>query len=162
MTVKNQVKMLLLCLGIGLSLNAAKAQPPADDKRKIQDCVQAARKSGKYPGRCVGMVADPCMGSLRNLDDAGEQEKACAARELKIWTARLEKSLANVKRAFPDMGDTVSQSQKSWGASNGVLCPVVEKLDPGMVLGGTEYCRLQETAARALLLEWMELAVSEH
>jgi hypothetical protein len=39
---------------------------------------------------------------------------------------------------------------------------VFGQLNPGTALGAAEYCRLQATATRALLLEGLELSVSEH
>ena len=128
----------------------------------IRECVEAARDAGKNPAHCVGIVADPCIDLVKNKDGYIEQAKACAARELKIWAARLDKSLAILKRSSPAMADAVSQSQKAWSASSGKLCPLYDRLDPGMSLGAADYCRMHETAGRALLLETLELAVSEH
>jgi hypothetical protein len=150
----------LLCLVLGLSFGSVANQPVMDGQQKIQICIEAARQAGLYPGRCVGLIADPCINSAKDQDGAVDKAKECAARELKIWNGRLDKSLAAIRRADSDIGVTVSKAQKAWGSAN-ELCPVFDKLDPGAVLGAAEYCRLQATATRALLLEGLELSVSE-
>ncbi len=157
---KHQLTILLLCLGVAVSFNSPAAQSLMDGKQKIHDCVAAARYAGLYPGRCVGVLADPCINSVAGKADAVNKAKECAAQELKIWAARLEKSLAAIKRADADISFIVWKAQKAWGSAND-FCPVFDKVDPGAALGAAEYCRLQTTAARALLLEGLELSVSE-
>jgi hypothetical protein len=39
---------------------------------------------------------------------------------------------------------------------------VFDKIEPGMYLGGANYCRLQETARRVLSLDKLGDAVNEH
>jgi hypothetical protein len=57
---------------------------------------------------------------------------------------------------------SVAAAQKAWAGSQDKLCPLFNTLDPGMALGAEDYCRLQETARRVLLLERLGEAVSEH
>ena len=61
-----------------------------------------------------------------------------------------------------DIASAVTASQKSFTDSLAKLCPLYDKLDPGMSLGGATYCRLQETAMRVLLLERLADAVNPH
>ena len=156
MTEKCQLTILLLCLGVAASLVPAAAQAP-DGMRKIHECVAAARYAGLYPGRCVGVLADPCINAAAGKDHADGKAKECAAQELKIWAARLEKSLSAIKRADAEISFIVWKAQKTWGPAE-EFCPVFDKAGPG----AAEYCRLQTVAARALLLEGLELSVSEH
>ncbi len=161
MTRKYLLTIALLCAGLGLSFGSMANQPAMEGTQKIHNCIEGARQAGLYPGRCVGLIADPCINTAKDKDDAPDKAKECAAQELKIWAARLDKSLAAIRRADVDIGVTVSKTQKAWGSAN-ELCPVFDRLDPGTALGAAEYCRLQATAARALLLEGLELSVSEH
>ncbi len=132
-----------------------------DGNKKIHECVAAARFAGLYPGRCVGVLADPCINSVAGKDNAVDKAKECAAQELKVWAARLDKSLAAIKRADADISFIVWKAQKTWGSAD-EFCPVFDKVDPAAALGAAEYCRLQTIAARALLLEGLEQSVSEH
>ena len=61
-----------------------------------------------------------------------------------------------------DIKVPVAQSQKSWRDAREKFCPVFDKIDPGMFVGGANYCRLHETARRALLLRKLGAAVGEH
>jgi hypothetical protein len=149
------LKILLLCLGVAASFAPAAAQTP-DGARKIHECVAAARYAGLYPGRCVGVLADPCINAAAGKDHAAGKAKECAAQELKIWAVRLEKSLAAIKRADAEISFVVWKAQRTWGPAD-EFCPVFDKAGPG----AAEYCRLQTVAARALLLEGLELSVSE-
>jgi hypothetical protein len=160
-TKKYLLAISLLCAGVGLSSGAVANQPSVEANQKIHNCIEGARQAGLYPGRCVGLIADPCINSAKDKDRAADKAKECAARELKIWAARLDKSLAAIKRADADISLTVGRAQKAWGPAD-ELCPVFDRLDPGAALGAGEYCRLQATAARALLIEGLELSVSEH
>ncbi len=157
MTEKCLLAILLLCLGVAVSFKPAAADPITDGNKKIHDCVAAARYAGLYPGRCVGVLADPCINAVAGKDNAVDKAKECAAQELKIWAGRLEKSLAAIKRADADISFIVWKAQKAWGPAD-EFCPVFDKAGPG----AAEYCRLQTIAARALLLEGLELSVSEH
>ena len=56
----------------------------------------------------------------------------------------------------------VAASQKSFTDSLAKLCPIYDKVDPDMALGGSTYCRLQETAMRAILIERLSDAVNPH
>jgi hypothetical protein len=160
-TKKCLLAISLLCAGVGLSFRAVANQPGVESQQKIHNCIEGARQAGLYPGRCVGLIADPCINSAKDKDGAPDKARECAVQELKIWAARLDKSLAAIKRADADIGLTVGRAQKAWGSAN-ELCPVFDRLDPGTALGAAEYCRLQATAARALLIEGLELSVSEH
>ncbi len=161
MTEKCRLTLLLLCLCVAVSFNSTAAQPVTDGNKKIHECVAAARFAGLYPGRCVGVLADPCINSVAGKDNAADKAKECAAQELKVWAARLDKSLTAIKRADADISFIVWKAQKTWGPAD-EFCPVFDKVDPAAALGAAEYCRLQTVAARALLLEGLELSVSEH
>jgi hypothetical protein len=161
--VKNSylLAIVFLCLGFGLSIGFAANQPVIDGQQKIHDCIIGAQQAGLYPGRCVGLIADRCINSAKDRDGAADEVKQCAARELKIWTGRLDKSLAAIRRKNADISVMVAKARKAWGPAD-ELCSVFDRLDPDAAPGAAEYCRLQATATRALLLEGLEQSVTEH
>ena len=160
-TKKYLLAIALLCASLGLSFGSVANQPGVESQQKIHNCIEGARQAGLYPGRCVGLIADPCINSVAGNANAVDKAKECAAQELKVWAARLDKSLAAIKRADADISFIVWKAQKTWGPAD-EFCPVFDKVDPNAALGAAEYCRLQTVAARALLLEGLELSVSEH
>jgi len=150
--------VLIVVMQVGW-LGVAGAAGPADDAKAVAQCVEKAQTNDQFPGACIGMVADPCIKNAASPDAA----KACAKRELAVWRARLTKAIALIGKSGPkQMAPAVAAAQKSLAASQDSLCPQFNGLDPGMSMGGEDYCRLQETARRALVLERLAAAVSEH
>jgi hypothetical protein len=150
--------LLLLLLATG-----AAAGPNAADTKTIEACLKAATDQGASGFGCIGIIADPCIKKVSETDAYREASRTCAARELAVWSARLQRAVANVgKGGFKEVSSALAASQKSWSESLTRLCPVFEKLDPGMSLGGANYCRMQETAMRVLLLERLAEAVNPH
>jgi hypothetical protein len=83
-----------------------------------------------------------------DIDDA----KACAGRELAVWSEFLRDSLKNVNASGPpDVRAVVAESQSTWLKSRELLCSLFDKVDPGMYIGGSDYCRLQEVGRRYLI-----------
>jgi len=156
------IVILIVAGQVGLA-GAAFAAGPADDAKVIAQCVETAQNSGQFPGRCIGAIADPCIEGASKHDAYVEDAKACAKRELAAWRGRLAKAVAVISKNGPKkMAPAVAAAQKSLVASQDSLCPQFNGLDPGMSLGAEDYCRLQETARRVLLLERLAAAVSEH
>jgi hypothetical protein len=140
-----------------LLANAAWAQPTAADRKAIEACLE--RPEDNFGSRCIGIIADPCIKAAKR---EGPKSNACAARELAVWDAQMEAALKRVKVGGQEIGHAVTQSQQTWRSSLGTLCPVFDKIDPGMLPGGATYCRMQETANRALVLRRLGEAVNEH
>lgn len=144
-------------------LAGAAAGPNPADAQKIRACLKAAAEKGASGVACIGIVADPCIAAAAKTDAYIKDSVACAAPELAIWTARLQRAVASAsKGGGKNVASAVAASQKSFADSLAKLCPVYDKVDPGMALGGATYCRLQETAMRALLLERLADAVNPH
>lgn len=141
---------------------AQKASPA--DVAAIKACLKSASEKERFGGECIGVVADPCIKGAAPTDDGGSTKvKACAARELAAWSPLLDDALKRIaKGGFADITKAVTAAQKSWAASRDQLCPVFDKVEPGMYLGGAAYCRLQETARRVLSLDKLGDAVNEH
>ena len=141
---------------------AQKAAPA--DIAAIKACLKAAAEKASFGGQCIGIVADPCIKAAAPTDDGGSTKvKACAARELAAWSPLLDDALKRItKGGFADTTKAVTAAQKTWAASRDQLCPVFDKIEPGMYLGGAAYCRLQETARRVLSLDKLGDAVNEH
>jgi hypothetical protein len=139
---------------IYLLLTPAFAVPQitAADSAAITQCVAHDKKGEK----CIGIVADPCIAAAAKTDSYVEDAKACAARELAGWSEFLEASLKIVNTSSPPAVRTaVAEAQSNWLKSRESLCPFFDDVDPGMYIGGANYCRLQETGRRVLILECM-------
>jgi hypothetical protein len=142
---------------------AAPAAPSAADARKIDACLKAAAEKDTSGAACIGVIADPCIAGASKTDSFIKDSAACAARELAIWNGRLQRAVQSAsKGGGKGIAGAVAASQKSFTDSLAKLCPLYDKLDPGMALGGATYCRLQETAMRVLLLERLADAVNPH
>jgi len=140
----------------------ASAAPNPADAQKIDACLKAADEKGTSAVTCIGIVADPCIEAAKGKNSDVEDSKACAARELAIWNARMQTAIRGIQEGDKQIGATVTNAQMSWSASLTRLCPVFDKLDPGTALGGANYCRLQETALRVITLERLAYSVNPH
>jgi hypothetical protein len=144
-------------------LTSAAAGPNAADGQKIDACLKAAAEQAASGVACIGIVADPCIAAASKTDSYIKDSAACAARELAIWTTRLQRAVQSASKGGGKATATaVAASQQSFTDSLAKLCPLFDKVDPGMALGGSAYCRLQETAIRVLALERLADAVSPH
>jgi len=156
-------RCLVAAVFLLLPLTPATAGPNAADAQKIDACLTAAAEKDQFGTACIGIVADPCIAAAKEKNSYWEDSKACAAREIAVWTGRLQKAVNESKAGGgKDVAATVTNAQTSWSSSLSRLCPVFDKLDPGMSLGGANYCRLQETAMRALVIERLAAAVNPH
>jgi hypothetical protein len=134
--------------------------PAAADTKAISDCLKKADDSGGLGNNCIGLVADPCV---EKSDKMGARTKACAARELAVWTALTEGASKRVKAGgFKDISAAVAESDKGWTQLRDKLCPAFDKIEPGFLPADGTYCRMQVTAHRALLLRRLGDAVNEH
>jgi hypothetical protein len=134
--------------------------PAAADTKAISDCLKKADDSGGLGNNCIGLVADPCV---EKSDKMSARTKACAARELAVWTALTEGASKRVKAGgFKDISAAVAESDKGWLQLRDKLCPVFDKIEPGFLPADGTYCRMQVTAHRALLLRRLGDAVNEH
>ena len=140
----------------------AAPQASVADSRLVEGCLSKVDRRDIGGGKCIGIVADSCIARTRTSSSSQADAEACAARELAVWSDRLQRALSKVSVSASDMRASVDQSQTSWRASLEKLCPLFKNLDPGVSEGGSDYCRLQETAMRALTLERLGNAVSEH
>ena len=149
---------------IFLSLTApafAQSAAPADLKT-INDCLKKANSADPFGlgNNCIGIVADPCV---EKSDKTGAKTKACAARELAVWTALSDAAAKKVKAGgFKEISAAVAESEKGWAQLRDQLCPAFDKVEPGTLPGDGAYCRMQTTAHRALLLRRLGDAVNEH
>jgi len=140
----------------------AQGVAPADVKA-IDACLKTAEETGGFGGACVGLVADPCIKAAEGVNDDVAKWKACAARELAIWTQKTSDALKKVQAGgFADIIKAVKDSQATFAASRDRFCAVFDKVEPGMYRGDANYCRLRETANRALSLIKLGAAVNEH
>lgn len=152
------IAALFLLLFATSHVYAQKAAPA--DVKTIETCIAKADDEGLLGMNCVGVVADPCM---KKVEGQTDQLKACAARELSAWGVITEAALKAVKAGgFKDIEAAAAESQKTFVTSRDKLCAAFDKVEPGMLPGGGNYCRLQETARRALLLRRLGAAVNEH
>ncbi|QUS40335.1 DUF1311 domain-containing protein [Tardiphaga alba] len=143
------------------SIAVAQGTAPAD-VAVINTCLKTAEKNGGFGGACVGLVADPCIKAAEGKNGDVDNWKACAARELAIWTQKTNEALKQANGGGPDVTKPVTDSQKSFAVSRDRFCAVFDRVEPGMYRGGASYCRLRETANRALSLIKLGAAVNEH
>jgi hypothetical protein len=161
MKLKLAAAMLAASLPLA-SMALAQGTAPAD-LAVIDACLKTAEKTGGFGGACVGLVADPCIKAADGANDDVAKWKACAARELAVWTQKTSEALKKVKAGgFTDVIKAAEESQKTFAASRDRFCAAFDKVDPGMYKGGASYCRLRETANHALSLIKLGAAVSEH
>jgi hypothetical protein len=159
-----QQRLLSTLLIFAFGVAAAWAQQPqSGDKGTIAKCLEAATQAAGFGGQCIGIIADPCIKKAEGSNSDVQDKKACAAREVAVWNGILTDALRQVKAgADGKMNASVTSAQAAWSQSLKTLCPIFNNLDPGMSEGGAEYCGLQETARRALLLKRLGEAVNEH
>lgn len=157
-------KLTLAAVMLAASLlpaSIAFAQAPAPaDVRVINACLKTAEETGGFGGECVGLVADPCIKAANGKNDDVARWKACAAREVAIWTQKTDEALKEIPRA--NGFEAVRDTQKTFAMSRDRFCAVFDKVEPGMYKGDANYCRLRETANRALSLIKLRAAVNEH
>lgn len=158
------MKIVIAAFALTFSTFAASAAlaqlaMPADTKA-ITDCLKKADDAGQLGGACIGIVADPCA---EKSDKTSTRTRACAARELAVWSALTEAASKRVKAGgFKEISAAVAESDKGWNQLRDKLCPVFDQVDPGTLPGDAAYCRMQTTAHRALLLRRLGAAVNEH
>jgi hypothetical protein len=139
------------------------AAGPNPDAQKIDACLKGTAEKGVSGAACIGIIADPCIATASKTNDYIKGSVACAARELTIWTARLQRAVHSAgKGGGKAKATAVDASQKSLTDSLAKLCPLFDNVDPGMALGGATYCRLQATAIRVLAIERLADAVNPH
>jgi hypothetical protein len=153
-----------IVVGAALSWPIAPAlsAPRAEDAQKIGDCLRLAQENGNFGGQCIGIVADPCMAEAGSDPEAFEATKRCAARELEVWKVELNKATALVGQGgFPALSAMVRNTTRPWSDYVNSVCPFFEQLRAELSAGGANYCRMQETARRALMLRRLGVAVTD-
>ena len=153
--------MVVLVMVVSAMPQAANAQQAAPaDLKVVNDCLKNADKSDKLGTGCIGLVADPCRAKSDN-DTA--KNRACAQRELVVWNAISDAAGKRVRAGgFKEIAKALADSEKAWAQQRDALCPVFDKIEPGFLPGDANYCRMQTTANRALLLRKLGDAVNEH
>jgi uncharacterized protein YecT (DUF1311 family) len=136
----------------------AAQKPSAADLKAVQSCL--AGLDGELGVKCIGIIADPCIKPALGKNDDVKVTNACAARELAVWEVQLQDAMKSVGSG--GITKPVGEAQKAWLASREKLCPVFDKIEPGFLFGAANYCRLQETARRVLLLRLLGEAVNPH
>ena len=119
---------------IGLpAASTAFAQAAPADTKAIRDCLKKADDAGQLGNNCIGIVADPCV---EKSDKMNARTKACAARELAVWTALTEGASKRVKAGgFKDISAAVAESDKGWMQLRDKLCPVFDKIETRLFAG---------------------------
>jgi uncharacterized protein YecT (DUF1311 family) len=152
------MKRLVFLIAIALLPQAANAQQAAPaDLKIINDCLKKADESDKLGFGCIGLVADPCAKTAKDID----KPRACARRELLAWNAILEAATKLVRGGgFKEVNKALADSEKSWAAQRDALCPAFDRIEPGFLPGDANYCRMLTTATRALMLRKLGAGVN--
>jgi uncharacterized protein YecT (DUF1311 family) len=166
MTIIRLVRSYATFAALGAILAAACApanarqRANAADLKVVTDCLTKADKTGDLGTACIGLIAEACT---RKAGHDVAKAKACAERELAVWNAVSDAASKRVRAGgFREISKAVADSQKSWAQQRDALCPVFDKIEPGFLPGDANYCRMQTTANRALLLRKLGDAVNEH
>lgn len=162
MTIKAITLVAGLTAGFTAWPAAADAQQStaAADTRTISECLKKADDAGDFGSACIGLVAAPCV---KKVESDVAKSKACAQRELAVWTALGDAAAKRVRAGgFKDVSTALTESDKGWSKHRDKLCPVFDKIEPGFLPGDAAYCRMQTTAHRVLLLRKLGNAVNEH
>ncbi len=152
------MKRLVLLIALAVLPQAAQAQQAAPaDLKVINDCLKKADEGDKLGTGCIGLVADPCAKTAKDID----KPRACARRELLAWNAILEAAAKLVRGGgFKEINKALADSEKSWAAQRDALCPAFDRIEPGFLPGDANYCRLLTTANRALMLRKLGAGVN--
>ncbi|MGV3634438.1 MAG: lysozyme inhibitor LprI family protein [Pseudorhodoplanes sp.] len=150
------VALVALLVMASATVHAEQANPA--DIKTINACLKKADESDKLGTGCIGLVADPCRAKTENDTD---KNRACARRELLAWDAISEAAAKLVRGGgYKEISKALADSEKSWASQRDALCPVFDKVEPGWLPGDANYCRMQTTANRALLLRKLGAAVN--
>ena len=145
------------------SIGAAGEETLTPDDHKIAACLKEAASKGVAGTVCIGIVADPCIAEVRDTNEEAREAAICAAREVGVWQLRLNNAgMRAAKAGGKELSATLATSMRHWGESATSLCPLFQRLGPGMALGGGNYCYVYENAIRALQLERLADALHPH
>lgn len=153
----------LCALGLGAWMLAPGAATHAQTARSadlkiVVDCLKTADRNGELGTACIGVIADTCT---RKTGGDVAQGKACAERELVVWSALSEAAAKRVRTGgFKDISNAVAESEKGWLQQRDALCAAFDRIEPRTLPGDAAYCRMQSTAQRALLLRKLGAAVN--
>ena len=145
-------------IGFGLFLASGQAmaddKPSAAERNAIVSCIKKQTDASKTVAPCVGRVADPCIKAAKNFPD---KEKDCARKELAVWSDQLKALMAGGSHfSFPENKQLIIDSAQPWMTAREKLCAIFDKIEPGFLHGGADYCRLQETARRVV---WIKIKI---
>lgn len=161
MTVHRLLFALCGLVLVGASSRMA-AAAPADPMKKTLACLDGAERNGSNAQLCVGAIAAACVKAARNDEPP---EAACAAQELAFWQTQMDmswKALQPLLASFREARAPQLEAQQFWLKYRDKSCAIADKVDPGMMPGGTARCRMEETAARAIALRRLVDTLSEH
>ena len=151
----------LFALGAMMLVVSAAQGAPADPAKKTLMCLDKADTGQTSPQLCAGVLQAACVAAGRN--DEKVTDAACAAKELAFWQAQLDKNWKLVQPLLaPDMRADQIAAQKLWLQYREKSCAIADKVDPGMMPGGSARCRMEETAGRVIALRAIVSALSEH
>ena len=148
-------RQYVLMIAAPLIFHAAFAAPQmnAAERAAMTRCISLSPEEKEADDSCVGIIADPCPLPAGSNEVHRSDAKACTTRALSLWDERLQTSLKVVNASFPALQPAIADEQSNWLKSREALCPQFDAL-----LEDDEYCRLQETSRRALIMDPVHLA----
>lgn len=146
--------LLIGCVSVSAALAESNpAVPTKADRAKIAACVQDASDNGNSPQKCIGLLADPCVGDEANSPTA--LMEACYDRESTVWDERLNEHYKKLMAALDDDRKAkLKAQQKAWIALREQTCEMEASFWDGGTGGNvaSTACFMRETAHRALTL----------
>ncbi len=131
----------------------AAPQLTSADREAIAQCIGIFHDNKDYgETSCAGLVPNPCKSAANSNNLRVSDAAACAGRELRVWDERLQASLKIMNARFPALQSAIANVQSIWLKSREAVCP---KLNIEGINDRSDFCRLQETSRRALIIECM-------
>ena len=147
---------------IGAAPGIAHAAPRLDAVSPTLACLDRAETSAKAGYDCIGIIQSACLADKNSPDDNGV---SCAAKELAFWQVQLDRSWKTAQaslRGYPEVLPDQTAAQKLFLQYREKSCAIADKVDPGTMPGGSNACRMKETAIRVIALRAIVDSLSEH
>jgi hypothetical protein len=113
---------------------AVASAAPNPDARKITACLENANEKSTSGVECIGSIADPCITAAVQKDFYMTDQKACAARELAVWTGQIASHTQSISR---NGKPAIAAVRRQKASIDRKALPDHDKIDPGQPGGGT-------------------------
>jgi uncharacterized protein YecT (DUF1311 family) len=141
-------------LVLSATTHAERAKLDARDVKAVQDCLESDKAAQHAGELCIGVVADPCL-DAPDGDQSTAGRVACTDRELAVWDQVLNENF-RVLRDNLDAKQRIKlrDMQRAWVTARDKTCNFFWDYFQGTMATPMEaYCRMRETARRAMFIK---------